>query len=74
MDTTECDFCGAEFPYGKRHVVALPRPTNPAELVAVLWGCGQCVESAQLPTAVEVHDSVVDTGQWQGQPYLFVTL
>lgn len=71
----DCDFCGRKHPHHDRVVAATPRPSDPLELVAVMWGCGNIgCGSVELPTATEIFDSVEETGQWQGTPYLFVSV
>ena len=72
--TFVCDFCQAAHPHYDRVVVALPRPSDPDELVAVMWGCGLCEASIDLPSATEVIKAVTDTEMWQGTAYLFVTV
>ena len=71
---TECDFCYAEFDIDTRRVVTQARPSSPTELVAILWGCGNCDESKDLPTAEAVITAVEDTGEWAGESFLFVTV
>ena len=73
-NTVECDFCSAEFDIDTRRVAVQARPSDPTELVAILWGCGDCKGSKELPTAEAVMTAVVDTGKWEGQPFLFVTV
>ena len=70
----ECDFCSRSHPHHDRVVVAMPRPSDPAELVAVMWGCGNCESSFELPSANSIFDAVEETGEWAGTPYLFVTV
>ena len=69
-----CDFCGREYDVALRRVVAMPRPSDPTELVATMWGCGRCDESSHLPFASDlVHR--VETGQSvDGRHYNFVTV
>ena len=74
INDTTCDFCGIRFAMSERHVVVTPRPSDPTDLVAVMYGCGTCQESVTLPTARSVSETVLETGHWQGQPYTFVTL
>ena len=70
----KCDFCEAEYFQQDRRVVALPRPSDPTELCAVMWGCGKCPHTQELPTAVEVYYSVENLGHWLGTPYLIVSV
>ena len=73
-DTFVCDFCEVTHPMDDRHVVALPRPSDQDELVAVMWGCGACEESTDLPKASAIFDAVDASGMWQGTAYLWVTI
>ena len=73
-DTFVCDFCEVRHPMDLRHVVALPRPSDPDELVAVMWGCGACKESTDLPLASDIFDAIDASGEWQGTAYLWVTV
>jgi hypothetical protein len=71
---TECDFCGEIFQIPDRRVVALPRPSNPLEICAVMWGCGRCEDSAELPTATHVENTVIETQTWNGERALWVNV
>lgn len=70
----ECDFCGQTETYSLRRVVALPRPSDPTELCAVMWGCGRCEFSGHLPTATELEAAVEDGRPIDGRKYSFVTV
>ena len=74
MDSFICDFCNRSHPMHDRVVVALPQPSSPDTLVAVMWGCGLCDGSVMLPSATEVMDSVEETQMWQGTAYLFTSV
>ena len=69
--TTTCDFCDTRFPVSERRVVALPRPSDPSELVAVMWGCGSCEHSRDLPTPVEIEQQV-ESGEREGIAFVTV--
>lgn len=71
---TECDFCGVWFDLEERHVAALPRPSYPLEIVAVMWACPSCGVTEKLPTAKAVIDAVESDKEWDGKRYLFVTV
>ena len=73
-DTFVCDYCNRSHPTHDRVVVALPRPSDPDELVAVMWGCGLCEDSVMLPSATEVTEAIEETQMWQGTAYLWVTV
>lgn len=46
----ECDVCGKEVARKNRVIVALPRPSDPSELCAVLWTCSLECASAKEPS------------------------
>ncbi len=73
-DWTTCDFCEVRIPYRTRRVVLQQRPSNADEIVAVMYGCGACSESKDLPTANAVIDAIDKTGMWEGKKYLWYTL
>lgn len=69
-----CDYCEVEFDLGDRHVAALPRPSDPSEIVAVMWACPSCGVTEKLPTAKAVIEAVESGKEWDGRRYLFVTV
>ena len=71
---TYCDRCEIEFKMEERHVSALPRPSNPSEIVAVLWYCPECGKKDGLPTAKEIVEAVEEGKEVNGRKYLFVTV
>jgi len=71
MPTTTCDFCEAEYATDDRHVVATRRPSDPAELVAIMWACPTCGDEQGLPTPAELHEQV-EAGTIEG--VLWVTV
>lgn len=42
--TFECDTCKVKFPLRDRWAHLTPRPSDPTELVAVMWLCDTCGE------------------------------
>ncbi len=56
---TNCDFCDEVYLISDRWVAALRRPSDPTELVAVMWGCPTCgpehgLLSAEAVDAIEL--------------------
>ena len=51
---TECDYCEAEFNHADRWVAALRRPSDPTELVAVMWACPPCGEANGLTSPDQI--------------------
>ena len=80
MDTFEaCDFCGVSFPFGERRAAALPKPSEPNTLVAVMWGCGSCPQSRSLPKATALAARIeagkpVPDANGVSRTYLFANL
>lgn len=68
---TECDFCFAQFPEHERTVAATPRPSDPSELCAVMWGCGKCEHSKELPTPAALERQL-EAGELEGIAFLSV--
>lgn len=58
IEMIDCDFCEASFPYADRRVVAMKRPSDPTSMCPVMWGCGACDASKDLPTDREVSDHI----------------
>lgn len=71
-DQTDCDRCGDPYPVQDRHVVALPRPSDPDELCAVMWYCPECGDATGTPTAREVFDLIESGEPFEGRRYLWV--
>jgi hypothetical protein len=69
-----CDCCQAEFKFSQRRVAATPRPSDPTEIVAVMWGCGICTETRGWPKATAIYDAVENGREWEGRRYLFVSV
>lgn len=63
--TFKCDTCDKEHPLADRVVVALPRPSDPSELCAVLYTCSLACAGVQKPQFNE--KSVVGTAQYIGE-------
>lgn len=55
---TSCDFCDTEYDMGDRKVLTQIQPSSPDTLVGVMWGCGSCDESRDLPTPFELEMQV----------------
>lgn len=70
----ECDFCGKEFEMALRHCVALPRPSDPQELVAVMWACPTCGIKEKLPTASALGKAVEEGRPVDGRIYHWITV
>lgn len=68
---TECDYCEVQFEAKDRVVVCQSRPSDPAELCAVLWGCGECEETKDWHTPVQIQQKL-ENGELPG--ILFLTL
>jgi len=71
MSMTTCDFCFTTFPAHERTVVAMPRPSDPSELCAVMWGCGKCPNSKELPTPARI-ERMVANGELPGVIFVSV--
>lgn len=48
-----CDICDKEFPPQDRRYVIQPRPSDPTELVAVMWTCPTCAPQMGALTGEE---------------------
>jgi predicted RNA-binding Zn-ribbon protein involved in translation (DUF1610 family) len=71
-----CDECGKEFPIADRYVAVKERPSDPRELVAVMWFCPECGKEQGLQTAGQVTEAV-EKGKLLnsfGKPFLFATV
>ena len=55
----DCDYCGAEVPMQDRYVAAMPRPSDPTELCAVLWTCAPCGIAGGLTSPQDI-DAISD--------------
>jgi hypothetical protein len=42
MSTFICDHCEQDAPINARWAALTPRPSDPSELVAVMWFCADC--------------------------------
>jgi hypothetical protein len=64
-ETTECDYCEAEFPMQDRWVAAMRRPSDPSELVAVMWACPPCGEAngLQSPEVIDAIERGIEDGE-----------
>lgn len=51
----DCDYCGKNVPMETRWAAVLPRPSDPTELVAVLWTCGPCGAAGKLTSPQEIE-------------------
>jgi hypothetical protein len=51
----DCDYCDKPVPMQDRYVAATPRPSDPTELVAVLWTCGPCGRAGKLTSPQEIE-------------------
>lgn len=71
MNMTTCDYCNVEFPKKERVVATQPRPSDPAELCAVLWGCGKCEYTEDWPTPAQLEEKLLN-GELPG--ILFLTV
>lgn len=47
-NTFNCDSCGEIFPKNDRFPAMLQRPSNPSEMVAVLWFCPACGKASHM--------------------------
>jgi hypothetical protein len=65
MIEEQCDGCNKTYDRNERHVVARPRPSDPRELVAVMWFCPECGEQQGLPSAEQVTLDV-ENGKYPG--------
>ena len=68
---TTCDFCDAEFAEADRRVAHDRRPSDPTEVVALMWACPPCGTSLELPTPAELHRQL-EAGELPG--VLFITV
>lgn len=68
---TTCDFCFTTFPAHERTVAAMTRPSDPTELCAVMWGCGECESSKDLPTPASL-ETQLEAGELEGIAFLSV--
>lgn len=70
---TKCDFCEEPYDVAERRVVALPNAAKDT-LTAVMWGCGGCSESANLPTAESLANKVENGEEVNGRRYMWHSL
>ena len=52
--TFECDFCQAQVPLKDKHYALQARPSDPSEIVAVMWGCPDCGKKHGLAGPAEL--------------------
>jgi hypothetical protein len=71
MMLSTCDFCNARFSTHARTIAAIPRPSDPSELCAVMWGCGECEHSRDLPTPAQLEEQL-ETGLLPGIAFISV--
>ena len=70
-NTFTCDFCDETEHYGYRHVVPMVRPSDPTELVAIMWACRPCGFRDGLPSAEQLHREV-EAGMHEGVAFVTV--
>lgn len=73
-----CDFCDGTFDMQDRRVVAQRRPSDPTEIVAVMWACPGCGDEHNLPTADALVNAVEERRESLGsidlKGIIFVTV
>jgi hypothetical protein len=73
MSEYTCDFCDKAVERKNLTFAMTPRPSDPLELVCVMWACTECGTKAGFKTwdDIEKIEREIEEGK---SPYLFITL
>jgi hypothetical protein len=71
-----CDLCAKEFPAAERVYICTPRPSDPSEIVCILYACPVCQppKPGTLIGTREMLDAFILTPEAERQGYRWLTI
>jgi hypothetical protein len=67
-----CDVCDKDTPPGERHIVRVPRPSDPSDLCGVMWTCPACADSVGAKSE-SYWEEYIETEEAIKAGHLFLT-
>ncbi len=68
----DCDICGRDFPPGDSRYALTTRPSDPSEVVCVMWACPECGDKAGFVTEAEAERRFAEG--YYGRQAAFLTI